>query len=440
VRTFNKNKFNLKLVGLFGFIVAIALTNFRGIQNTGADDAKSYVAQANEILNGWSYIKSNPGVLSHGTGFVLLIALTFFIMGSSSLFTFKIILAIGHGVSTFLVASIGQKLGISKRYYILAALLFAIDPFILYAATDIQTESLTTLFVLYWGYLYVSDSNNRLTLIHLCLFSLTGIVHIMIRPNAILPFLVIAVFMYYKWFHDFVKKFMIVLSGLLFILLLTIYEIFLTNVYSGFVFLSPIGGASAPLMCRDEFIPQYLGFASKEENARINDWVTIDNPLSTPVNAKPGMTLSEVSHLQWQQGIADCLSQPIKSIGVLLIKTFALWRPFVVYGAYDVKIFMFSLILWLPLTIFAIKFLFTKKLDTQSNNLRVYFILLSASFTLSLLLTPTQIRHRPAFAEPFYWIFALVYVENLNARYRRRDSVRSNSQRFRFPISRKKRS
>jgi hypothetical protein len=250
----------------------------------------------------------------------------------------------------------------------------------------------------------------------------------MIRPNAILPFLVIAGFMYYKWFHDFVKKSMIVLSGLLFISLLTIYEIFITNVYSGFVFLTPVGGASAPFMCRDEFIPQYLGFASKEENARINDWVIVDNPLSTLVNAKPGMSLSEVNHLQWQQGISDCLSQPIKSIGVLLIKTFALWRPFVVYGAYDVKIFMFSLILWLPLTILAIKFLFTKKLDTQSNNLRVYFILLATSFTLSLLLTPMQIRHRPAFAEPFLWIFALVYVENLLARYRRRDSVRSNSQ------------
>ncbi len=440
MRIFHKNEFDLKLVGLFGFIVATALTHLRGIQNTGANDAKSYVEQANEILNGWSYIKSNPDVLSHGTGFVLLISLTFLIMSSSSLLTFKIILAIGHGVSTFLVASIGQKLGMSKKYYILAALLFSSDPFVLYAATDIQTESLTTLFVLYWAYLYVSESNNKSTLLHFCFFSITGILHIMIRPNAILPFLVIAGFMYYKWFHDFVKKSIIVLSGVLFISLLTIYQIFITNVYSGFVFLTPIGGASAPFMCRDEFIPQYLGFASKEENARINDWTMIDNPLSTPVNVKPGMSPSEVNHLRWQQGISDCLNQPIKSIGVFLIKTFAVWRPFVVYGAYDVKVFMFSLILWLPLTILTIKFLLTKELNAKSNNLRVYFILLSISFTLSLLLTPIQIRHKIAFAEPFFWIFALVYVENFLARHRRREAVRSNSQRYRVSIFGKKRS
>jgi hypothetical protein len=38
-------------------------------------------------------------------------------------------------------------------------------------------------------------------------------------------------------------------------------------------------------------------------------------------------------------------------------------------------------------------------------------------FTISLLMTPTQIRHRVAFAEPFYWIFFIVFMsEFLNGK------------------------
>jgi hypothetical protein len=101
----------------------------------------------------------------------------------------------------------------------------------------------------------------------------------------------------------------------------------------------------------------------------------------------------------------------MQSLGVLAIKAIALWRPFTVFGAYGFEIFLVSLIIWLPLSIFAVKFLCSKLHSISERKLRIFFLLLSISFTMSLLLTQTQVRHRVAFAEPFYWIFALHALE-----------------------------
>jgi hypothetical protein len=216
---------------------------------------------------------------------------------------------------------------------------------------------------------------------------------------------------YLKWFHD--KKSLTTLgfSFAIFIGALTIFQLLITRIYQGFVFLSPVGGASAPLMCRTDFIPQYLGLISSEENQRINKLMTDATHTSDLLLKHPNYSLSEVNSSLTQLGISKCLEDPVQSIGVLVIKAIALWRPFTVFGAYGFEIFLVSLIIWMPLTIFAVKFLCSKLHSISESKLRMFFILLSLSFTLSLLITQTQVRHRVAFAEPFYWIFALHALE-----------------------------
>ena len=68
----------------------------------------------------------------------------------------------------------------------------------------------------------------------------------------------------------------------------------------------------------------------------------------------------------------------------------------------------FSFLLWVPLTIVVIKFLVTRNLSRNERLLRLFFLVLSFGYTASLLLTPTQIRHRVAFAEPFYWLIFFI--------------------------------
>lgn len=363
------------------------------------------------MLKGWSFVLNNPESFKHGLGFSALIALTFVLSNSHSLVLFKIFLAIGHGVSSYLVARIGMKIGLPKKYWVLAAILFAIDPFIFIAATNIQTESLTTLLVLYWGLIAIKLEKIPLRWnYNIVLFPISGFYSAFMRPNSILPFLIISGLIYYRWYHQKVKIEFISISISIFIFLILSYEIFLTRLYSGFFFLSPVGGDNALVMCRTEFIPQYLGVVSSSENKKINYFAMNGNEMNQFLTAHPNLTISEINQEFTRAGVSTCLAHPFESIGVLFIKSIALWRPFTVFGAYGPKMFLISLCLWTPLTLATIWFVMRKDLGQTSKDLRNFFLGLGFGFTVSLLLTPTQIRHRIAFAEPFYWLFFMYLI------------------------------
>lgn len=396
-------------LGFYAVIVALLITCIRGIENMGVPDAESYTYSARGITNGFSYMFAHPGEFGHGLGFSTLIALTFFITHSHSLLLFKIILAIGHGLSAYLVARIGIMMGLRKWLWFIAGLTFLLDPFILFAATDIQTESLTTLFVLYWAYLYLSPVSSVLTKkLQVVWLPLTGFYSVFMRPNSILPFVLVALLIYVKWYRERMSARLMSISVAIFMFLLTIYEIFLTRLNSGFVFLSPIGGASAVGMCDGSLIPQYLGFVSKSENFRLNHLG--DNVSESIGKIQGNISISELNSKLYDTGISNCLNDPLQSALTLAMKTFALWRPYTVLGAYGIQMFLVTLAIWLPLTIFAVWYLKNKKLSAVNIRLRNYYIVMALGFTMSLLLTSTQIRHRVAIAEPFYWLFFAYFV------------------------------
>ena len=415
------NMFHLKsqwvspqVLGLFASMLALMLTLKRGIENLGIPDAGNYVDQARGMLNGWAYMVENPNSFLHGLGFSASIALTFLITSTKSLLLFKLLLVIGHGLSTYLVAKIGIQLELSQRFWILGAILFSLDPFVLMAATDIQTESITTLIVLYWCYLYIMPLKQSLNPpISIILFTLSGFYSVLMRPNSLLPFLFIAVLVYLKCFHENIRSVWVGVSITLFLSLIGIFEIAITRLYSGFVFLSPIGGQNAEFMCRTEFIPQYLGYASVEQNEQINAIPGLTSSAAKQLIQNPDLSVSQLNHELTNLGVNVCLANPIQSAWVLFLKTFALWRPYAVFGAYGFEVFIGTLLIWLPLTFSAILFLTYKRLSATGILMRNYFIVMSIGFTISLFLTPTQIRHRVAFAEPFYWIFMMCLIDRL---------------------------
>lgn len=399
------------VLGACAASLAFLLTLFRGVENLGISDAHDYVDQARGMLKGASYMFANPNSFQHGLGFSWTIALTFLVSNSSSLLLFKALLSIGHGFSTFMVAKIGGQIGLGRRYWTLAAILFALDPFVLLTATDIQTESITTLIVLYWSYLYIRPREFSLhQKSFVMLFALSGCYSVLIRPNSILPFIFVACILYFRWYREGIGTTWIGLSISLFIGIVGIFEVFITRLYSAFVFLSPVGGVNAEFMCRSEFIPQYLGFASASQNAKINALISTSQS-SELLHQHPGLSVAQINHDLWNVGISTCLNHPIESIWVIFLKTLALWRPFTVYGAYGSKVFVATFLLWVPLTLVTAWYLLNRKLTVVNIRLRNYFIVMSVGFTLSLLLTPTQIRHRVAFAEPFYWLFATYFLQ-----------------------------
>lgn len=366
-------------------------------------------------------MQENPDLFFHGFGFTGLIFLTLLMTNINSLVLLKILLVVGHGVAVYLVAKIGIQIGLRERYWILASLVFALDPFMIFAATDAQTESVVTLIVLWWSLLYISPKSEKIKApLLITLFFLTGVYLILVKPNTLLPFTLLTIAMYLKFRNEGVSKKVFVFPIVLFLGIISLYHVFLYKLYSGFVFLSTTGGSNAELMCRTEFIPQFFGLVSAAENARINAIATQSTTASDLLLANPTLSIPQINLELTSLGLDTCLANPLSSIWVLVVKTFALWRPFTVFGAYGLEVFIISLLLWLPLSIVTLWFLVNKKMDRSSMLLKKYFVIISIGFTLSLLLTPTQIRHRVAFAEPFYWLFFFYFLQAI-------DGLRSRS-------------
>ncbi len=399
-------------LGLFASLVALCLAIFRGINQTFQNDAQGYVTEARGMHNGWVYMQENPGLFGHGFGFTGLIFLTLLVTNLKSLVLMKMLLVVGHGIAAYLVARIGIEIGLRERYWVSASIFFALDPFLIFAATDVQTESVTTLIVLWWCLLYISPTNGKIKpQLLLTIYFLSGAYLVLVKPNTLLPFTFLSIAMYFRFRNGGVSKTVFVFSVGLFLSVISLYHVFLFKLYSGFVFLSTAGGSSAQFMCRTEFIPQFLGFVSAAENERINAIGVQSTTSSDLLLANPTLTIPQTNKILAGIGLDTCLANPVSSIWVLMVKTFALWRPFTVFGAYGMEVFIFSLLLWLPLTLVTIWFLFNKQMSTKCFLLKKYFVIISIGFTLSLLLTPTQIRHRVAFAEPFYWLFFFYFLQ-----------------------------
>lgn len=397
-----------RIIGIFGFVVALIIQGIRGFQYVilQHDGRNDYVTQAKEMVLGWNYMLENPNLLGHGMGFSFLIAFIFKITNSESFLLLKVIFAILHGLSAFLIAKLGFTLGLKRKYWVLATIFFVVDPFVLIAVSDVTTEPLVTFFVLYWAYLYVCiDSYKCIKRFHLPFFTLTCFYSVIARPNSLLPVLGLSLLIFVKWKNLRLPRQKMFLAASFFLLLMSAYHFILYKLYKGFVFLTPVGGYNAEVMCSKEFVPQYIGLISKSENSRINDWVYGITKGPEILASQTSLDVSQLNRELWQIGITKCLDNPIESFFVLALKPLALWRPYVVFGAYSPWVFLASLLLWVPLLTAAIYFLTRRDLGVAEKQLRLYFFVMAAAFTVSLELTPTQIRHRVAFAEPFFWIF-----------------------------------
>jgi hypothetical protein len=396
-------------LGISVALLAFIVSWIRGIEKSFIPDSGGYLLQSKKFLLGWEYIFNNPQDFTHGIGFSGFISLTFLVTGTQSLILFKAILAVSHGVSAWLVYKIADNIGLYRKFSLFAATLYSIDPFVLSAVGDIQTESFTALLALYWCYVYL-NSGRTLSRQHYLLVPISGVFSILIRPNSLLVVILVLGLILTKIHKDSIIKSAYFIGIAMSSLLLIIYEVFISVLYKGFVFLSPIGGVSTAYMCREEFLPQYFGVANRNLNAEINQFAQGGGGISEIIKNSSSLSLSELNNVLFEIGKASCLEDPIKSFGILIIKLFAIWRPFTVFGAYPLSIFVLSLSIWVPLLITMILFL-KKKSSRVCENFKLYFILLSAGYTISLLLTPTQVRHRIAFAEAFLWIMMAWYMQ-----------------------------
>jgi hypothetical protein len=311
------------------------------------------------------------------------------------------------------VAKIGIRLGLRKIFWILASTLFLLDPFLLISASDIQTETLITFFVLYWAKLYltpIQEVKNKL--LSVSLFALSGAYSTFMRPNSLLPFTVVLILMILKWKAENIINAYLSISVALFIGCIGIYEAILIKMYAGFVFLTPVGGPSSLFMCDSIFTSQYLGIASAKDNAEIYKTMGVISAKASQMIDGSEATVAQINHHLTSIGISKCLDNPLESSLILLLKSIALWRPFTVLGAYGWLVFILSALVWVPLSVLTVAFLLRNRRLPVTGKLSRYFIAIAISFTVSLLITPTQIRHRVAFWGPLYLLFSIYWIQD----------------------------
>jgi len=397
--------------GLASFLLSLRV----GLNSWSFPDAVHFIKQANAMNSGFQYMENNPDEMQFPFGLPTIIAIMFRIQGSDSLMTSKLILICFHVAALICFTLIVRKIIVNPKIQFITILAFSFDPFILSQAIDLQTEPITTFFILWWCYVYLSEiRETKRGFLTIVLFYLSGIFEVITRPNSLIPFIGIGVLVFMKHRKsEMLLKFhllgmSIFLGGLL------IFQAFLWTVFGGFFFLAANGGQNLVLACRHEFVPQYLGLASESQNQDINAWYFqyLNDIISKIMSDQTMVSIPQLNKELFKIGFENCTNNLLETTGLIVLKVFGLWRPSTVFGAYGATIFVLSILIWLPLSIAACVYMLRKTSDLYQQEFKYFIITLWVLFTISLFPSATQIRHRIAFSEPFLWIIAGLLLSN----------------------------
>jgi hypothetical protein len=404
-----------KVALIIGTFLPILLSVRVGIEAWKFPDAGLMIEQAKAINQGSTFMIANADQVKFPFGFPLIIALGFKIFETDSIVFAKVFLLTFHLGTLLIIYRILKTLQIHPKIQFLIILGYAFDPFVLSQTIDLQSEPITAFFVSWWFLLAIIELDSRIKKVIIPMtFYFSGFLAIITRPNLILPFFGIAIFLTLKWKQDHVSRNSLTIGISSFTFILSLYHIFLYKIFRAFVILAPNGPINFALGCRKEFVPQYLGIATKSQNIEINKWYTAYLQDLISGVGKNGLSFDyqKTSEAFTKAGISNCTENPLDTIWVLLLKLVGIWRPFTVFGAYDLKIFLFSIIFWIPLTFVTVQFLLKKSSDKNLQNIRLFLFIFWGLFTISMLPSSTQIRHRIPVAEQFYWIILAIYLNN----------------------------
>ena len=384
-----------------------------GINSWVFPDAPLLIQQGYAISQGMQYMRSNPSELQYPFGLPAIISIGYKISEQNAVAMSRMILLLFHFLTILVIYLILNNLRVNKKIQFVAIVGFSLDPFVLKQALDLQTEPITAFFISILCLIFLTklDSPAKQKAIPFFYFFVCFLM-IVTRPNLIVPIIGISLFLIYRWKKDFVSNRTILSAGASFLFYFVAFHAFLFSVFRQFVPISGNSGQNLALACRLEFLPQYLGYADSKENQVINAWYFdyLNNIKEIFLNLNPLASVIDLNREYQRVGIQNCLDNPFETAGLFLIKSISLWRPSTVFGAYGIEVFVISAVFWIPLTILVVKFLFSGDLTPAQSSLQIFLVIFWGLFTISLIPSATQIRHRIAVAEQFYWVILAIYL------------------------------
>ena len=403
----NKRRHSL-ILSFYAFAISLAYSLIRGITDSYSQDSLDYISSANKLLNGLSWVFSNPDSFAKPLGLPILLAILKIMFGSAYIIYFKILMAFFHGFTIFFAFKVMQRLQINSFIITSVALLMASDPLILSSTSDVTTETIATLTITFWLYWSILQfEGKKPSKIEEIFFISISLLCISTRPNYFFVF--IGLIIGTKLISKNVK--IITRPNTILICSILLYEIFVCFLYGGFLFLAPGSGLGVYFICKSQLNPQSWGILSSGKNTELNNWVleSLNSASMSFASKNRAASFLELNQYLTKEGINYCIHNSGEGITTLLAKIYGTWRPYVAFGAYSYFTFIVSLIVLTLITGFSIRFLFSKKTAIE-NFVASILVWTGLLFTLTIIVTPTQVRHRIAFAETMLWICTGVVI------------------------------
>lgn len=417
----NHPQLALQSVGIYAFILSLLISFSRGVNLNFSQDSKDYISDAENLANGFTWMFNNADQFTKPLGLPFQVLILKVLFGANWLITFKFVSALLHAITAVLVLKICFFIGVRRHLSLLCGLVFASDPLVVISTTDLTTETIATLTITLWFYWALNKlSDEKITLCLKLTLVLFTVLCIATRPNYLFIILSIVFFLIVKKNYKILKSPEIVSISAL----VGLFQIFVCFLYKGLILIAPGSGLGMYFFCRGNLNQQAIGLLNSERNTTLNNWV-LDSLMKQSelfFSQNPDLGFVAFNNFLTSSGLNYCLANPAEGLVSIFLRGVGNWRPFVAFGAYGLSTFILSMLILGTLLAGTIMFLIMLKSRTERMFMQI-FLVASAAFTLSILVTPTQIRHRIAFSESLMWICCVILINRVLTKRQQRVST-----------------
>lgn len=420
IRIHESHRLKDVFIFLAPFASAIFSNIYFGFNRYLNADSFEYLDQAQLLIQNFEFIRNSSDEFLKPPGVPILLAFLHILFEGNWIISYKLLMCMLHGLTVLLAFKICGTLNLSRFSKYIAVGFISLDPLLLISTTEISTEPIASAAIIAWLYwaLRIQQKQELSTFfrtIFICLSTLC----IASRPNYILIFVcILCLLVFYCGFESTIKKVeLIIIMGL--IILLVAFTSWLHN---GFVFLAPYSGLMFYFLCKDYLIPSSLGFVNIKQNEFINERVLLELGYLKRnfFDLYPSATLFDFDQELKMLGIRQCFRDGGNAIFSIMSRIIGTWRPFLSPGGYSLFEFFISLFVLSLLTLAGIIFI-VKTHEKEHKFFRHLVIWSIVIFTVSVIPTPSQIRHRIAFSEVFLWIIFALVIDRIRVKRKLRN-------------------
>ena len=419
----------------FGACLSLLTIVIIGVRTVRFGDAGDYIAGAQALLNGLAYPREASLPFFRPPLYPLLIASIWLVL-PGSVVAIKLVQSILFGFTCWLLYQLGKVLADGNfRPALIGASLYAVNPFALLQTADIQTECLHT-FLIALG-LYFLTLLLRSNVLHYRYGLFAGMVFglaSLCRPTAlpigiILAITLIVIVRHVNQPSDYCRSGGVMLSGLL--LAILPWSISNLNATGEFILITDGGGyhlwlGNHPAELRlyetrflssKEFDNYSYGYLQQElPQETIKEWESSGGYKSLSLKQREA---------RWQQAaLQNVRSYPLQTLRLLMYKTLAYWRPWLLLGAYSRQVVLASSVVLIPLFLLALLGINYIYISRNSRSLLVILIVLFIASTIVHTISHVMLRFRLPYVDPYLSVFAGVAIWHLFARIV--SSIKSN--------------